>query len=214
MDRRPVGDLVLGSVHRADAGHGDSRRPTRLCRLGVQLAPRFQCLRSSAPHRLTRPTSAPFRVGQTPVSGRLSGTIGGGADHHVPVSRCLSAAGIRFLGLPVPAGELSSPRGRPTGHRHRHPDPDGVTALRTYEIRLGWAPPIPREPRCPTVAGRVPQPPRAASQRPVPGPRNSKPPAGAVHDEASTRGSLVFARPAFPFTCGPRMERAPLGLTP
>ena len=32
-----------------------------------------------------------------------------------PVSRCLSAAGIRFLGHLPPAGELSLPRGRPTG---------------------------------------------------------------------------------------------------
>ena len=32
-----------------------------------------------------------------------------------PVSRCLSAAGLRFLGHPSPAGESGSPRGRPSG---------------------------------------------------------------------------------------------------
>jgi hypothetical protein len=44
------------------------------------------------------------------VSGRLCGTVGGGADHHVPVSRCLSVTGIRFSGRPSPAGE---PEGDP-----------------------------------------------------------------------------------------------------
>jgi hypothetical protein len=40
----------------------------------------------------TRPTSAPFRVRQSPIQPVMS-------------SRCLSAAGLCFLGLPVPAGD-------------------------------------------------------------------------------------------------------------
>src|SRR5450755_2362017 len=38
----------------------------------------------------------------------------GRADHHVPVSRCLSAAGISLLGHPIPAGGLGLPHGRLT----------------------------------------------------------------------------------------------------
>ena len=40
---------------------------------------------------------------------------GGGAEPRPTVSCCLSAAGVRFLGHPVPAGELRLPHGRPTG---------------------------------------------------------------------------------------------------
>jgi len=39
----------------------------------------------------------------------------------VPVSCCLSATGIRFLGHPAPAGEFSLPHGRPTGARPAGP---------------------------------------------------------------------------------------------
>jgi hypothetical protein len=35
-----------------------------------------------------------------------------GSDHRVPISRCVSAAGLRFLGHPVPAKELGLPHGR------------------------------------------------------------------------------------------------------
>ena len=42
-------------------------------------------------------------------------TTGGGASTRFPVSCRLSATGIRFLGHPAPAGELSLPHGRPTG---------------------------------------------------------------------------------------------------
>ena len=50
---------------------------------------------------------------------------GGGASPAAPVSCCLSATGIRFLGHPAPAGELSVPHGRPTGH-HRDRTPTGL----------------------------------------------------------------------------------------
>ena len=46
---------------------------------------------------------------------------GGGASPAAPVSCCLSAIGIRFLGHPAPAGELSLPHGRPTGHHAAGP---------------------------------------------------------------------------------------------
>ena len=47
-----------------------------------------------------------------PVMRRPSG---GGASPAAPVSCCLSANGLRFLGHPAPAGELNLPCGRPTG---------------------------------------------------------------------------------------------------
>jgi hypothetical protein len=50
------------------------------------------------------PTSAPFRVGQRPIQ---------------PVSRCLSAAGVRFLGHLFPAAGLGLPCGRLTGRARR-----------------------------------------------------------------------------------------------
>jgi hypothetical protein len=55
----PVTENVLGSVHQV--GVVDGRRRS-IRRHGVQLVPRFCPLSSSSLHRLTRPTSALFRV--------------------------------------------------------------------------------------------------------------------------------------------------------
>jgi hypothetical protein len=50
-------------------------------------------------------TSAPFRAGsQGSVSGRLSQTAAWRARHRVPVSRCVSAAGVGFLVILFPLG--------------------------------------------------------------------------------------------------------------
>ena len=70
---------------------------------------------TSSPRRLTRPASALFRAGQQPYPASYAGTAGGGASTRFPVSCCLSATGIRFSGLPAPAGGFSFPHGRPTG---------------------------------------------------------------------------------------------------
>jgi len=98
---------------------------------------------AALPRRLTRPASAPFQA-------RAAAPIRPVMRHHwrrsqftVPVSRCLSAAGIRFSGLPAPAGGLRLPHGRPTG-RDTLPDPIGVVTFRMVEMRPGWAPPGPR----------------------------------------------------------------------
>ena len=40
--------------------------------------------------------------------------------------------------------------------------------MHTYEIRLGWVPPIPRERRCPYGRKSLLRPPPAALLRPVP----------------------------------------------
>ena len=112
VDRRPVGDLVLRSVRRAGCGRSGLRRPSHVCRHGVQLALRFRCLWSSFLHGLTRPTSAPFQAGTSaPIRPVMRGTADGGVSVWFPVSCCLSATGIRLLGLPAPAGELGLPCG-------------------------------------------------------------------------------------------------------
>jgi hypothetical protein len=89
---------------------------------------------SSIPHRLTWPTSAPFRVR---ADTRIRPVIQEDRRRSrpcFPVSCCLSAAGIRFLGHPVPAGSsafltVSAPRhvavprvptGLPCSARARH----------------------------------------------------------------------------------------------
>ena len=51
----------------------------------------------------------------SPYPTSCPGTTGGGASEPSPVSCRLSAVGLRFLGHPAPAGELSLPHGRPTG---------------------------------------------------------------------------------------------------
>jgi hypothetical protein len=64
----------------------------------------------------------------------------------------------------------------------------------------------------PTEATSRPAP--AASQRPVPAPRTPSHQRGSCLNEASTKGSHVFARPVFPSPVAARMERAALGLFP
>ena len=207
VDRVPVKEVVLRSVHHSD--HDGRRRLHR--RHGVQLVLRFRCHRHRFRTGSPDPRQHPFGSGHQPVSGQLSGTVGGGADHGVPVSCCLSATGIRFLGHPVPAGELGLPHGRLTGPCWC-PDPDGVTTFRTHEIRPGWVPPVPRGRRCSTRPASNPRPAPAASQRPAPAPRLDHPIGGDRIDEASTEVHAIHPS-GLPLTCGPRMEREPLGLT-
>jgi hypothetical protein len=70
--------------------------------------------------------------------------LAGGAHHHLPVSRCVSATGIRFSVIRFPPGDWAFLTvGLPAS-----PDPDGVTTFRTHELRPGWVPSIPRGRRC------------------------------------------------------------------
>jgi len=89
--------------------------------------------------------------------GRLEGpTI------HVPVSRCLSAADVRFSAIRFP------PRGwapLTVGLPAQGPDPDGVTAFRTHELRPGWVPSVPRGRRCSSRTEGTAQPAPAALPR-------------------------------------------------
>jgi hypothetical protein len=156
--------------------------------------------------------SARFRVrAPGPVSGRLSTTAGWRTGVIVVVSRRLSAAGVRFsvilrpprnpalltVGLP---DHRSGPR---RGFRVPHARAaTGVGAL----CAPGTTVLIP--------AGATSRPASAASQRTSPCTPPHFPPTGICLNEASTKGSHVFARPVFPSPVAARMERAALGLPP
>ena len=78
------------------------------------------------------------------------------------------------------------------------PDPDGVSAFRACEMRPGWAPPIPRGQRCSRdrrwVSGRrLPPLPAARPYHP-----DLRPAVPGSRSRGINRGSLAFARPAFP----------------
>ena len=91
------------------------------------------------------PRQHPFGFGQQPVSGRLCGNHWRRSQHHPsPVSRRLSATGIRFSGRPAPAAEFSLPHGRPTRRTFSRLDLDGVVTFRMRQIRPGWMPSVPR----------------------------------------------------------------------
>jgi hypothetical protein len=113
-----------------------------------------------------------------------------------------------LLGHPLPAGELGPPHGRLTGQR---PDPDGVTAFRTHELRPGWAPSIPRGRRCSSRSivafGR---------RLPLRSGQSLHPtyfPSTGSRLTRHQRGFKQFARPVFPSPVAARMERAALGLS-
>jgi hypothetical protein len=134
------------------------------------------------------------------------------ASHHVPVSCCLSATGIRFSVTLFPPGTWAFLTVGLPGTTWR-PDPDTVSTFHTCEIRPGWVPPLPRGRRC--------------SSRPdaVPGRRlplrsgQSLHPATASHQRGSAitghqRGFTRFTRPVCPSPVVSRMGREALGLNP
>ena len=108
----PAQAIVLRSVHQ----------------IGVQLVPRFGRLDVISPQaHQTRVSALSSRA--TALSGQLCENRWRRSQHSVPVSCCLSATGIRFSGLPAPAGGFRLPHGRPTGSKHL-PDPIGVVTFR------------------------------------------------------------------------------------
>jgi hypothetical protein len=157
------------------------------------------------------PRQHPFGTRHQPVSGQLSRTASGRASHHVPVSCCLSAAGVRFPGHPVPARELGLPYGRLTGttwYRTR----TGLPRSAPARSGRGGCPLYPGDGGA-LPAGCRARPSPAASQRPVPAPRCRIPPAG-LRFTRHQRGFTRFTRPACPSPVAARMGRATLGLSP
>ena len=158
--------------------------------------------------------SARFRArAPGPVSGRLSGTTGWRG----------AAIVSRFpVAFPQPAfASRSSDSRRGVGPSSRsayrdaraRPDPDGVTAFRTHELRPGWVPPIPRGRRCSSrprdvLSRRLP-----LLRRPVLAPRSDIPPRGALLHEASTRVHAIHPS-GLPLACSRPGGTGALGLSP
>ena len=148
--------------------------------------------------RLTCLTSARLRArAPGPVSGQLCSAPGGEPGMTALVSCCLSAAGLRFLGHPVPPGD-SAPLTIGLPHRQQ--------AARTRagfpcsaRVRPGWlrVPSVPRGRRCPHDRSYSRSPP-AASQRPAPAAPDCNPPRDASLTRHQQEFTVIHPTPAFP----------------
>jgi len=164
---------------------------------------------SSSQAHLT--ASAPFRAGPSrSVSGRLSGTAGGGASLRCSGFPLPFGHRHSLLDHPIPAEGLGLPHGRLTG-RQRRPDLDRVTTFRTHELRPGWVPPLPQGRRCspgrPTVTNR---------RLPLLGGQSLRPDTTS-HRRGSVlmrhqRGFTRFTRPVFPSPVVPGWNGHPRAL--
>ena len=129
------------------------------------------------------------------------------ASHHVPVSCCLSATGIRFSVTLFPPGTWAFLTVGLPGTTWR-PDPDGVSTFHTCEIRPGWVPPLPRGRRCSSrpdaVPGRRLPLPSGQSLHPAPASHRG----GTLH-ETSTEVHAIHPS-GLPLACDPRMGQRPL----
>ena len=163
--------------------------------------------------RLTCPRQHAFASRTGRVSGQLYETASGGTSHVASFSCCLSATGIRFLGI-LPAREFRPSHDRPTGRPVlRRLDPDQVSVFRTHETRLGLAvlstpgTAVSTRPeehlgrRLPPLNGR-PLPPCAATRHQ--GVRLTR------HQQGFTG---IHPIPSLPLTCDPRTDRGSLGFT-
>jgi hypothetical protein len=210
VDRRPVADLVLRSVHHNVRARGRLRRLRHICRHGVQLVLRFRCLssRASQAHQIHVSTLSGRGIDPYPAS--YAEAADGGVGTAASVSCFLSAAGVGFLDLPAPAEELGLPCGRLT--RRYRLDLIGVVAFRMSEIRTGWVSSGPRGRWCAPDRRALPV---GTCRLPATGPYHpfELPIDGRLLDEASSR--IHPHSPGRPSpACGPRMERGPLGRYP
>jgi hypothetical protein len=128
------------------------------------------------------------------------------------VSRCLSAAGVRFSVIRFPPRDWASltvglPGKLPGPRRGYHvPHARAATGVGgSYTPRTRWCSPG----RTP-ITGRHPPPLPAASPY---HPATTSHPHGAPYDEASTELQAIHPS-GLPLACDPRMGRAPLRLSP
>ena len=196
VDLAPVESGVLWSVHHES------------WRLTCPWVPGSSSSSSSQAH-LT--ASARFRArAPGPVSGRLSGTTGWRSRPSCPGFPLPFGRRHSLLGHPIPAGELGPPHGRLTGPHVR--TPTGLPRSARTSCDRGGCPLYPEDGGA--LPGQsIPRPAPAALPRPVPAPRSNIPSCGALLDEASTRVHAIHPS-GLPLACGPRMERAALGLSP
>ena len=131
----------------------------------------------------------------------------GGGGQPVPVSRRVSAAGIRFSVIRFPPRDSAL---LTVGLPDQSPDPDGVTAFRTHELRPGWVPSKPRGRRCSSRTEGRAQPAPAALPRLVLRPALAHPSCGLCFTRHQ-RGFTQFTRPACPSPVAAGMDRPPLG---
>jgi hypothetical protein len=159
-------------------------------------------------HWLTRPTSAPFRVRAAhpyPASYPSAHQLEDQPD--LTVSCCLSATGVRFLGHPVPAEDLSLPHGQPT-ERHQPPGPQRGFHVPHERDTTGVGAPLTPRRRC--LSGRQDRyrPAPASSQRPALHPTTTTHRRG-LGSRGIIRGSLTFTRPVFPGPVAPGWNESP-----
>ena len=177
----PVQAVVLRSVHVPRRRQRGASVPSS--------CPTCPSVPASSPgrrHRLTCPRQHPFGSGHQPVSGQLSGTSSGGGRSSVPVSCCLSATGIRFLGRPVPARDSAFLTvGLPARQQLSGRTPTGFPRSTRTRYDRGGCPLYPGTAVLPRPTPN-PRPAPAASQRPVLHPAADIPSAGARRNEAST----------------------------
>ena len=129
------------------------------------------------------------------------------------VSCCLSAAGIRFLGILSRPGLVpllrSAYRAAAGGA-----DPSGVSMFRTRETRPGPGAlctpgtAVPARPRMHPVTAAC----RLSTAGPCHPGTTAHP--GMFFSRGISKGSLAFAPPGLPLACNPRTERGPSGFTP
>ena len=157
--------------------------------------------RSSFSSQAHLTASAPFRVrAPGPVSGRLFGAASWRAGYLVPVSRRVSAAGVRFSVIPFPPRDRLSSRSahRPIQGRTQ----TGLPRSARTSCDRGGCPLCPEDdgahPGLRRVLSRAP----AAPPRLVPKPRHNIPPCEALLHEASNRGSRRS-----PVRSSPRLPR-------
>lgn len=110
-----------------------------------------------------------------------------------PVSCRLSAVGVRFLGRPAPAGELSLPHGRPTGDQITGPQRGCHVAHEQAATGQGvlFTPGTVVRSR----PANIPRPAPAALLRPVPATPLKHPIGGGNRHEASTRLHHIHPSP-------------------
>ena len=143
--------------------------------------------------------------GTRPVSGQLYETTGGGAGHHVPVSCCLSAAGIRFSVIRCPLGDWAFLTVGLPGDKARTPTGLSRSTHTRYDrggclLYPGDGGAHPADRKSPAAACRFPA---ASPYTPLPHPIS-----GALITRHQ-RGFTQFTRPVFPLPVAPGWNRSP-----
>jgi len=149
--RRGADGLALRSVRHDHArlANGEYRHG-----LGVQLArwhgsPPPQSSKAHLAHVSTLSSRAR-------VPYQASYAADGGDPSRCPVSCCLSAAGVCFLGHLVPAEDIERPSRSAYRGAHTSPGLDGVATFRMCKTRSGWVPPMPQSGGAPATGWVTP----------------------------------------------------------